>query len=63
MEHGTGVQKLWYETGPLMGEVPFLNGCLHGVQRCFDENGELITSVFWIEGKEVPRRRYESAGE
>jgi antitoxin component YwqK of YwqJK toxin-antitoxin module len=60
MENGTGVQKIWYETGPLMGEVPFVNGVLHGEQRCFDESGELITSDFWLEGKKVSKRRYEA---
>lgn len=61
MRNGTGVFQRWYENGVLSGEISFVNGEMTGRQRCWFEDGELVTSVFWIRGRRVSKKKYKEA--
>jgi hypothetical protein len=54
------VRKLYYETGTLKYETPFINGKINGIEKRYYESGKLKSRIklprVWYERKEVGRK-------
>ncbi len=48
---GTGVEKRWYDDGPLYSERTFKNGVLNGKMALYDHDGALAVSAKYFLGK------------
>ncbi|MBS3764693.1 MAG: toxin-antitoxin system YwqK family antitoxin [Planctomycetes bacterium] len=49
-----GTARLFYEDGTLKAEMPFREDTLHGVEKRYDEDGELKRKRYWLDGELVP---------
>lgn len=58
-----GTVHLYHEDGTLKAEIPFKEDSLHGIEKRYDEEGELERRRYWLDGERVPegvfRDRYE----
>ena len=50
---GTGMQKAWWPNGKLKREIPYVNNLKEGVERWFDENGDLENTVYYRDGTRI----------
>jgi len=41
------LETTYHENGKIHYETPFLNGCIHGTQKVFDEDGVLCMEINW----------------
>jgi antitoxin component YwqK of YwqJK toxin-antitoxin module len=51
MVSGTGVEKRWYEDGPLYSETALKAGVLHGAAKVYLHDGGLIANARHVKGK------------
>ncbi|MFP4027397.1 MAG: toxin-antitoxin system YwqK family antitoxin [Candidatus Brocadiia bacterium] len=49
-----GTARLFYDDGTLKAEMPFREDTLHGVEKRYDEDGELQRKRYWLDGELVP---------
>ena len=61
MHDGTGVQKDWHSDGSLKAEISWVNGQWTGRLRSYFEGGELAAETYWIQGKQVSKKKYFEA--
>lgn len=58
-----GTVRLYYRDGTLRAEMPFQKDSLHGIEKRYDEEGDLERKRYWLDGERVPegvfRDRYE----
>ena len=58
-----GVVRQYYENGQLQKRVPLRDGEFHGIEKRYDEQGELVKTIYWIRDEEVTaeefRKRFE----
>jgi hypothetical protein len=59
--HGTGVEKSWYENGQLERASFSIGGKLCGRFQCWYENGELVSETYYIMDKQVSKKKYIEA--
>lgn len=58
-----GEQKSYYPSGKIQGQEHYCHGLLHGVQRRWDENGQLIFFLEWKDGIKNGRiEKYDAQG-
>jgi len=55
---GTGIQKSWHTDGSLAAEITLVKGAWTGRQRTYFEGAELIAETFWMNSKQVSKRKY-----
>jgi hypothetical protein len=58
---GTGVHRSWYANGRLWSEIAYLDGKLSGRQSVYWEDGELIGVTYWLDNRQVSKKRYREA--
>lgn len=51
MTAGTGVEKRWYDEGPLYSERALKNGVPHGNEKIYAPQGATLTAQHWINGR------------
>ena len=56
------VTKLYYESGALMVETPYVNGKRHGIEKWYYESGALRREAPYVNGKKhgIDKFYYES---
>ncbi len=62
IKSGTGIQKSWFADQGFWGETSWLNGKMTGRQRTYwIDDGTVIADTFWIENKQVSKKKYIEA--
>jgi antitoxin component YwqK of YwqJK toxin-antitoxin module len=46
---GSGVQLAFHVNGKLWKEVNYKNNLRNGLEKTFDQNGELISTVYYVD--------------
>lgn len=55
-----GVSHAWYANGQMKWERPFRNNRQHGIERCFDGQGKLEKTKYWVDGDEVDEATFKA---
>jgi antitoxin component YwqK of YwqJK toxin-antitoxin module len=55
---GNGPFRQWYPNGALKAEGRIMNGMPVGQMRCYDEGGNLVVQSFWLNQRQVSRKKY-----
>jgi antitoxin component YwqK of YwqJK toxin-antitoxin module len=42
------LETTYYDNGNIHYETPILNGCIHGTQKVYDEDGVLCMEINWV---------------
>ncbi|GEM_PF-3357378 len=58
-----GPYMLWDTQGNKIAEGEYRNGMLHGTEQRFGDDGRLIASVQWVEGRRTESRKKGADGE
>ena len=45
------VTKLYYESGALMVETPYVNGKMHGIEKWYYESGALMAEIPYVDSE------------
>jgi hypothetical protein len=61
MDHGTGVERKWYESGQLEREAASVHGKLCGRFCCWYEDGKQVSTSYYIMDKKVSKKKYDEA--
>jgi antitoxin component YwqK of YwqJK toxin-antitoxin module len=54
-----GTVHIYYEDGTLKAEMPFKQDSLHGIEKRYDEEGNLERRRYWLDGERVPEGVFE----
>lgn len=46
-----GIRQIYYSSGILQQEIPYLNDKISGVKKCYHENGKLAITTTYVDGK------------
>ncbi len=60
---GNGPFRQWYPNGALKAEGMMMNGMPVGQMRCYDESGKFVAQSFWLNSRQVSRKKYLEACE
>ena len=58
--HGT--VREYHENGRLRRERPVRDEAFHGVEKQYNEDGELISTVYWLDDGKVTEEQYRAGG-
>lgn len=61
MNHGTGIQREWFDDGRLHMEISTVNGKFTGRTRVWLRDGTLVVERWTVENREITRRNYRAA--
>jgi antitoxin component YwqK of YwqJK toxin-antitoxin module len=53
IKNGTGIQKTWFASQGIWGEISWVNGMMTGRHRTFWEDGTVAGDTFWIRNRRV----------
>lgn len=54
-----GLVREYHDNGALARERPVRDGLFQGIEKCYDEDGNLSATVFWIEDEKVSKEKYD----
>lgn len=61
IRNGNGIQKAWHQDGSLAAELTLVGGAWTGRQRTYFPGGELIGETYWLNSKQVSKKKYLEA--
>lgn len=61
IRNGTGIQKMWFQNGQLVGETQWINGQWTGRQTAYFEDGTLAGETYYIRNQKISKKKYYEA--